>query len=200
LENLPKGLKSYDSAYEEAMKRIKGHIADSRELAKQVLSWITFAKRLLTTLELQHALAVEIGESRLDEENIPDVVDVVSVCAGLVIVDEECNIVRLAHYTVQQYLERTQNIWFPDAQNYIAMTCVAYLSFDAFQTGFSQTDEEFEARLRVHVLYGYAARNWGHHVRATLTEVQPLILNLLECEAKVSALSQAMLAFGQYPH
>ncbi len=52
LKNLPTGPKAYDHAYEEAMKRIAGHDADSEELAKQVLSWITCSKRPLSISEL----------------------------------------------------------------------------------------------------------------------------------------------------
>jgi len=53
-----------------------------------VLLWITYAKRQFTTSELQHALAVEHGASELDKENVPQVEYMVSVCAGLVVVDE----------------------------------------------------------------------------------------------------------------
>jgi ankyrin repeat protein len=117
----------------------------------------------------------------------------VSVCAGLVTVDEESDVIRLVHYTTQEYFGRTQTFWFPNGLRDIATTCVTYLSFDAFKTGFCPTDEEFEVRLQLNPLYNYAARNWGHHVRATLV-VEQLILDLLESEAKVSAANQAMLA------
>ena len=53
-----RGIKGLDKTYEQAMKRIEGQEEGSRELAKQVLSWITCAKRPLSTSELQHALAV----------------------------------------------------------------------------------------------------------------------------------------------
>jgi hypothetical protein len=69
------------------MARIKGQLQDQEELAKQVLSWITCAKRPLTILELQHALAIEVGDSRLNKENLPQSEDMVSVCAGLVTID-----------------------------------------------------------------------------------------------------------------
>jgi hypothetical protein len=69
------------------MEWINDQIKDQEELAKQVLSWITCAKRPLTTTELQHALGVEVGESKLDEENLPHVEDMVSICAGLVTTD-----------------------------------------------------------------------------------------------------------------
>jgi hypothetical protein len=83
LGKLPKGSEAYDHAYKEAMERIEGQVANSQELARQVLAWITCARRPLTTLELRHAFAVEIGESELDEENLPEIEDMVSVCAGL---------------------------------------------------------------------------------------------------------------------
>ena len=118
------------------MERIRGQVKDQEELAKQVLSWITCAKRPLTTSELQHALAVEVGESALDEENLPQIEDMVSVCAGLVAVDKESNIIRLAHYTTQEYFERTHNQWFPNAETDITQICITYLSFSAFESGF----------------------------------------------------------------
>jgi hypothetical protein len=163
LKTLPTGSEAYDQAYEDAMERIGGQVKDQKELAKLVLSWITHAKRPLTTLEIQHALAVEPGDTKLSEDNLPEVEDIVSICAGLVTVDEESGIVRLVHYTTQAYFERTRRHWFPNGERDIAITCVTYLSFDKFGSGFSQTDAEFEERLRSSLLYDYAARNWGRH-------------------------------------
>ena len=187
LKKLPKGSNAYDCAYREAMERIQGQVPSCRELAEQVLSWVICATRLLATSELRHALAVEVGEPELDEENLPEIEDIVSVCAGLVTVDKESDIVRLAHYTTQEYFERTWTSWFPNAQTDITSACVTYLSFDAFETGICQTDEAFEERLRSNVLYDYTARNWGHHARTASREVERLILNFLESKAKVSA-------------
>jgi hypothetical protein len=121
----------------------------------QVLSWITCAKRLITSSELRHALAVELDTSELDEENLPETGDIVSVCAGLVTVDEESGIIRLIHHTTQEYFERTWTSWFSNAPTYITKTCVTYLLFDAFQTGFCPTDGEFEARLQLNPLQLY---------------------------------------------
>ncbi|KAF2831705.1 hypothetical protein CC86DRAFT_431630, partial [Ophiobolus disseminans] len=55
-------------------------------LAKHVLSWITFAKRPLTTTKICCALAVESNEVELNLDNKPNVEDLVSVCASLVVV------------------------------------------------------------------------------------------------------------------
>jgi hypothetical protein len=198
LEKLPKGTDALDQAYEEAMLRIQSQESGFHELAKRVLSWITCARRPLTTLELQHALAVETGDSELGDDNLQEIDEVISVCAGLVTIDEESDVVRLVHYTTQEYFERTQTSWFPDIQKDIAMTCITYLSFDAFETGFCATNEEFEARLRLNPLYDFAAQNWGYHARIASTQVERSVLALLESEAKVSASSQAMMASEKY--
>jgi hypothetical protein len=107
LTTLPSGSEAYGHAYRDAMDRIEGQFKDQEQLAKQVLSLITCVKRPLTGLELQHALAVEVGTPNLDEENLPDIGDIVSTCAGLVTVDEESNIIRIVHYTTQEYFKRT---------------------------------------------------------------------------------------------
>ncbi|PMD41368.1 ankyrin repeat protein, partial [Hyaloscypha variabilis F] len=155
LKNLATGSGAYDHAYEDAMERVNSQIKDQEELAKQVLSWITCAKRPLTTSELQHAIAIEIGESQLDKENVPEVEDIVSICAGLVTVDEESATIRFVHYTTQEYFERTQNSWFPNAEIDITITCVTYLSFSIFETGSCRTNYEFEERLNSNCLYQY---------------------------------------------
>jgi hypothetical protein len=195
LAKLATGSDSYDSAYNDVMGRIRGQVKDQEELAEQVLSWITCAKRLLTTTELQHALAVESGKFELDKDYLPDIEDMVSVCGGLVTVDEESNIIRLVHYTTQEYFERTQKYWFPDAETDITIICVTYLSFRAFENGVCQTDNELEERLRSNQLYSYAAHNWGHHAHQASTLRQEF-LDFLESEAKVEASSQVMMGPG----
>ncbi|KAL7962115.1 hypothetical protein V8C34DRAFT_311341 [Trichoderma compactum] len=191
LEALPTGSEVYNETYSAAMDRIKGQTGE-RELAIQVLSWITCAKRRLTTLELQHALAVEVGKSDLDEDNLPEIEDLVTVCAGLVTVDVESNIIRLVHYTTQEYFERTQSHWFPNANVNITTICVSYLSFCDFESGSCPTDDSFNERLRSNHLYDYAARNWGHHARKALTLCHE-IMDFLEQQSKVEAASQAMM-------
>jgi hypothetical protein len=183
------------------MFRIEGQVTDQEDLAKQVLSWITCAERPLTTLELQHALAVEVGESELDEDNLPEIEDMVSVCAGLVTIDEESNIIRLVHYTTQEYFERTQSNWFPNAQADITAICISYLSLNFFERGFCQTDDEFEERLLSNRFFEYAARNWGYHARKTSAFSQALskaVVNCLVSKARTDALSQGLLAVKRH--
>ncbi|TVY27700.1 putative ankyrin repeat protein [Lachnellula hyalina] len=197
LKNLVKGSAAYDHAYKDAMERINGQIKDQEELAKQVLSWITCAKRPLAAIELQHALGVEVGESQLDEANIPEIEDMVSVCAGLVTIDEGSGIIRLVHYTAQEYFDRTQRQWFPDVQANIITTCVTYLSFDDFERGICQSDNEFEQRLQSNKFYDYAAHNWGHHAREASTSCDN-VMDFLRKQAHVEASSQVLMASKRY--
>jgi len=108
LEELPKGSDALDQAYQEATQRINGQEAGFRKLAWQVLLWITCAKRPLNCIELQHALAVELSDVELGEDNLQDIDEMISSCAGLVTTDDESHIIRLVHYTTQEYFERTQ--------------------------------------------------------------------------------------------
>ncbi|KAJ5964750.1 uncharacterized protein N7479_004626 [Penicillium vulpinum] len=164
LKGMSSSTKQYDSAYNDAMRRIQGQISDQTEMAMQVLAWITCAKRPLTTVELQTALAVEIDESDFDEDNLPDLIDMVSVCAGLVTIDEQSNVIRLVHYTTQEFFQRNQSTWFPKANYDIGSICVAYLSFDTFKTGSCQTEEDFVSRLADYPFGNYAATFWGNHI------------------------------------
>ena len=108
---LPKGSEALEHAYTKVIERIEGQQTSFRNLARKILLWITHVKKPLTTLELRHALAVEVGEPKLDEDNLTSTDLMVSVCAGLVTVDEKSDIIRLVHYTTQEYFERTWTSW-----------------------------------------------------------------------------------------
>ncbi|BCR83240.1 ankyrin repeat domain-containing protein [Aspergillus chevalieri] len=196
--NDDKRSKALDDAYEKAMQRIQGQVQEHQELAKQVLSWISCAKRRLTSVELQHAIGVEENTSEFDRDNIADIRLIVSVCAGLVIVDKESDIIRLVHYTTQEYFERTWEYCFPNAHINMMKARVTYLLFEVFKAGYCPTQDALRERLQSHVLYGYASQNWGYHAGKFLIEGERLILNLLEDTAKVFACSQAMLYQGSW--
>lgn len=59
-----------------------------------------------------------------------------AVCAGLVSIDEESWIVRLVHYTAQQYFQQIQTEWKPKALSTIVIKCSAYLLYEPFSTNF----------------------------------------------------------------
>ena len=112
------------------MSRINKQNEDEKELAERILSWISYAFRPLNITELRHALAVIPGEDHFDEANMPDEEDLPPVCVGLIFIEEGSKIVRLAHYTAQDYLESIRDQSFVDARRLVAATCLTYLSYE----------------------------------------------------------------------
>lgn len=163
LTRLPKEL---DETYKEAIQRIDSQNDDDALLARRILSWISFAERAMTASELRHALAVgdlEPDETSLDEEALIDEDLLVTVCAGIVIIDKESQIIRLIHYSTQEYFDRNRNTLFPNARTIIANDCFRYLSLDPFSEGSVSTDREMLKRLRDYPFVLYASSYWGSH-------------------------------------
>ncbi|EGY23844.1 ankyrin repeat protein [Verticillium dahliae VdLs.17] len=178
-------LQSGRTLLEKCREEIRNEITEvsdgMNDLAKKVLSWITCAKRQLTTSEIQHALAIQEGDSELEEEGIPSVEDVVSVCVGLVETDEESSIIRLVHRTAQEYFQRI----FPNVETDIAKVCLTYLSFDNFRNGFCLTGQDIRDQQLLDPFFEYAAQNWVLHARSASPDVHPLISTFLSSGSKV---------------
>lgn len=145
-------------------------------------------------VEIKHALAVESGDSSLDEENIPEEQLLLSVCNGLVTYEEEGSFLALVHYSFQQYLEQKAESLFPQAQIEIVRTCLTYLSFDEFEQGPCFQDLDLKVRLKRWPLLGYAVFNWGQHAYQGAEEAcRDLILSFLSQNAKMAASIQVLL-------
>jgi hypothetical protein len=113
------------------MERIKAQPAGDSSLALRLLSWIVFATRPLQLTEIQHALAVhdlEAENRSISVESLTHQNKHINICAGMIRVEEGSNIIRLIHYTAQEYLERSYSSLFPHAQQDIGVTCLKYLS------------------------------------------------------------------------
>ncbi|CAM1505018.1 Fc.00g106550.m01.CDS01 [Cosmosporella sp. VM-42] len=190
LNGLPTGSTAYDETYTIAMRRIQGQPTDSKEQAMHALSWLVAAKRTLTTEELRHALAIEVGESQLDEDNLPDIEDVISVCAGLIRVDVESNQVQLVHFTTHEYFRRTMMEWFPDIHHTISSSCLTYLLFDEFLCSFEELyGYNISPRLKKYPMYEYASMNWAMHVYDTsqAPDIEDLSIRFLENQSCIDA-------------
>ena len=137
----------------------------------KVLYWIHYAFRPLEMLEIQHALAIEPGDKNLDEDSIPDESLVVSVCAGMVTLQQESHVIGLIHHTAQEYLERRRLDFFPGAQEELLQSCLTYLSFDEFSVGPCSEEGAMEARLKRFPLYLYTSQFWANHAGEILEDL-----------------------------
>ncbi|KAJ7040492.1 hypothetical protein C8F04DRAFT_237798 [Mycena alexandri] len=129
MKELPKGL---DDSYDTTMQRIDDQTEEDKKTARSALIWVAHAKRPLNVSEITGALAIEPGDRKLDEDNVLDINIILSVCAGLVIVDKQSSVVRLIHYTTQEYLDKIQAEKFPDAQTEMTRTLLTVLAFDGY--------------------------------------------------------------------
>lgn len=170
LTNLPTGL---DNTYKEVMERIYKQGTADVDLALKVLGWITYAKVPLEAKALQHAVAIQPGMMTLEDGDLTDEDDLISVCAGIVTIDRESGIVRLVHYTTQEYLE----IHLKEQKVEVVRGCLTYLGLDAFREPCDSWPQwgrlkplPVVGRLKKYPFVGYAVRYWPDHIRGELEE------------------------------
>ena len=182
LEAITQGLDLKD-VYGTTLERIKEQGGEKARLGMRALMWISHSERILQLDELFQALAVEIGSTDLDAERIPSVEALLSCCLGLVIVDREASTVRLIHYTLQEYLYTSSNL-FGATHSIMAETCLTYLSF--------RTIEDISSPLlalpQSTPFLKYSSLYWGTHARREAPrDVVPLALKLFsQIESHIS--------------
>jgi len=190
LKTLPEGT---DAIYEEAWNRICAQKRDQADMGKKVISWIVCATRALRLPELRHGLAVEEKDTDLDPEGIPDIDSLTSFCAGLVVIDEQSNRISLVHPTAYEYFVKNQHDMIPNGHDLIAVSCTTYLLMNPFRGACLEPDD-FIKRYRRYELLGYAAVNWGSHVRISSSKTSlTLARHLLQTDAIRSAAVQALV-------
>ena len=195
LNCLPKGADKLYQTYDKAVDRIKNSDA------KEILAWITLGKRQLSVGEIQHALAIRLNTQQMDKRYIIDVRLLVSLCAGLLSIDEQKEtkhvgnqsaIIRVAHHTIREYLDNKGLFQAKEAS--IGIKCVTYLSYKDFESGSCLTIDEYLKRLRIYPMFDYAAKNWGHHCRTTSMEleVKKIIMEFLSKDGNLACAVQGV--------
>ncbi|KAJ3547601.1 hypothetical protein NM208_g1444 [Fusarium decemcellulare] len=222
LKELPTGPQAYDESYGKTMIRIHHQGEGFRNLAKEVLTWLTFARRPLSPKELRHALGVRIGSSELDVGDLKGTDLMIRVCMGLVKIDKDYMTISLLHYTTLEYLQnnpgclsslsgstptggltppKDKTIYEANenetakahGQREITTICATYLSFSVFKSGCCKTYDELKERLESNPFYDYAARNWGYHALEAGSSCGR-VKEFLNSEANVAASGQTMMA------
>ena len=190
LRNLPAKL---DDNFSDILKRVKAQPPSERDLAYKVLMWIAHAKRPLKVDELLHGLAIQPGEFNFDEDNLPCEDFLVEYCLGLVQIEPDSSIIRLVHFTLQEYFERQSRSFFPNSHSEIAQACLTYLCLDAFSSASCPSDEEYEHRTETWPFLQYAAQYWGDHAREDLNEgYKNLAVELCSKSKNLDSATQAM--------
>ncbi|KAL7943334.1 ankyrin repeat-containing domain protein [Trichoderma barbatum] len=164
----PDRSKVLDEAYDKSMERIQQLNGDLPRDALLILSWIVKARRQIKLAEIKEALAVEMGASKLNTDNVPMAEHIIQACASLVIIEGDT--IELVHYTAQEYFERPNNKWMQKAQMNITNTCIAYLSLSTFRDESCISQEDFHRRVEHNPFYSYSAEYWVYHTNEALAQ------------------------------
>ena len=172
-------------AYDATIGRLKAQEGDRARLGMVSLMWISHSERPLKVNEICHALAVEIGSTDLNPNNIPSIQTVLSCCQGLAAVDERSSTIRLVHFTVKEYLSDHADL-FDRPHSTIAETCLTYLNFQAIKNlsvshppntgGIPSLVDDISRRIRINELSDrtplleYSSLYWGTHMRMELSD------------------------------
>ncbi|KIJ23511.1 hypothetical protein M422DRAFT_275892 [Sphaerobolus stellatus SS14] len=159
LQTLPR---DFVGTYDEAMERINQQSPERKQLTLHILSWMVLAYRPLSESELLYALELSEGKEDVVLEDCYDREDILSVCAGLVVISEESSKAMLVHYTTQEYLQsRIGNISLLSEAS-LARACLifGYSAFfvpkeDAMERSFADSFGE------------YACTGWYIHAKRT---------------------------------
>ena len=165
-----------NSVYGQTLGRIKDQKGGRSRLGMEVLMWVSHAERALQIDELCHALAVEKEATDLDFENVPPQDTVLGSCLGLAVVDKKTSMVRLIHYTIQEYLSQPGVL--PGAHSVLGQTCLTYLNYGQIKRLPANTVLNLGDMLLNFL--EYSSLHWAGHAKIELSDhAKSLALQLL---------------------
>jgi len=150
----------YD-AYKVTVSRIQEQPKSTRGLAMALLMWTFLATRLMTVKEIQHALAVKLGDEEFDMDDVASERKILGSCLGLVIIDQETATIRFVHYSLQEFFQKHKEEFFPEGHNSIARICLTYINFGEFAGTYEET--ALAPLMSKYPLLQYAAVQWASH-------------------------------------
>lgn len=167
--------------YDAAVSRINNRPnANDVKIAITTLKWLWFVKENIQETALQHAIAVRNDSTDIQEADVESIRTVLSLCLGLVVMDQERGTIRLVHETTQEHFRK----YFgkEDGNSEIASVCLRYFSFSCFSRAFDN-DELFKNQFERYPLSRYAVGYWAQHVReASEDKFCPTILSTFELQ------------------
>jgi ankyrin repeat protein len=151
--SLPKDL---DATYSRIIHGLKSQGESISTVAEKVLKWIYFAVKPSSPDTIIQSLAVKPNEAVPDLKPLEwTLKKVLAACQNLVIFDETLKILRFAHFSVQEYLQRQPEFSEETGHAYMADICLTLLTYDSEGINGCQLPE----------LERYAVKYWGSHAR-----------------------------------
>ncbi|KAL2783157.1 ankyrin repeat-containing domain protein [Aspergillus keveii] len=185
LNKLPASLKD---SYDEVWQQINSLEENDRILAIRALHWASVAFKPLTTSDMLSVIRMNPngGMSPLDE--MLDQAGLLSLCNGFLTVDNQLNVWRFPHLSVQEYLESEKHVSVSQAHLDAAKISLSYF-IDSYEDHDleheSEPEEESDAEVpppetddsfgKMHPFHVYMRHCWPLHVqRAKDSEIAEL--------------------------
>ncbi|TFK26627.1 ankyrin, partial [Coprinopsis marcescibilis] len=177
LDKLPDGI---HGMYAATMKRIEKQ--SNADLAKKALTWIAFATRSLMVDELGVAIAIDPETLAFDPERRIDTNSLLSLCCGLITLDQDGMFVRAIHYTAIDFLKSYLVLNNEDPHSVMASACVGMLL--QFHLHCRNDPEHFHLTrfLWKTPFLGYAYETWAFHGRNCKNVPSPVKYFIQNCE------------------
>ena len=177
---------SLDKVFHQSIQRIQKQREGLQQVAMSSLMWMIYARRVLSTEELRHALATQLGDSELDRDKLVSLKTILESCSGLVTTDSESSSLRFVHYTFQEYLQTHRTELFPSGESVIANTCLTYIMFESISENFQKRSADLSHMVKEYPLLNYTSYHWGFHVKAAPSdEVESLAMRFLRNHSSV---------------
>ena len=165
-----------NDVYGVTLDRIKGQSVGKSKFGMAALMWISRSKTPMSPGELCHALGVQIGSANPNLDSIPSMQTLLASCLGLVTLDGEESKVRLVHFSLQEYLNGSPEI-FQNPYAVMAEICLTYLNFDCIR----KLPPIPDSAPHKYPFLCHASYYWGHYARHETTDgVKSLALQLLD--------------------
>lgn len=159
-----------DDMYSESLDRLMDAGSASRDIIIRLFSWLLYAAEPLRPEVLLSIIAYDPSEGKATITMSA----VVHMCAGLVIIDKHCNVVRFAHQSVQEFVRSQEIFNIRMGNRLIASSCLSTcIEGQPPSSSLAIGNQERDA-------YTYAAMYWPCHVRlAAIKRVNDELLQQL---------------------
>ncbi|KAH6889038.1 hypothetical protein BKA70DRAFT_1163664, partial [Coprinopsis sp. MPI-PUGE-AT-0042] len=159
---------SIEDVYRQTWSRISNEGRKHASLAQAVLIWVLNASRSMTIDELERAVATSPDTHKFEPGRLVPGATLVSICGGLITVEEESRLVRLVHYTAKDTLIDLLHGAFPHPHLLLATVCMTHLTECGFQDTTISSEKELKTVLEKDPLLAYASEAWAFHALAGL--------------------------------
>lgn len=160
LQGIPEGMVSYyrRTVTEMAKNKREQHIA------RAILQWVTLAARPLSTLELAHALSIDIKTQLSSPKSAIE-----GLCGHLVSIDAECDHIRVVHSTAREFLTSDDagdfRISRAETHERIALVCLKALCGPEMQPPrHRRMLEQKRPQVKAPAFLDYAISHFSDHV------------------------------------